>query len=140
MIGPESSGPLPAASRRTLRQFAGLCLVVFGGFAGLASVRGRMVTAIILAGLALALASLGLARPEAIRPVFVAWMNVARPIGSLVSRGLLACLFYGLFTPMGLLLRLVGHDPLRLRRGAAQETYWQPRPSATDVGSYFRQS
>jgi ABC-type uncharacterized transport system permease subunit len=38
----------------------------------------------------------------------------------------MAALFFLVFTPMGLLLRLLGKDPLRLRR-SADATYWIER-------------
>ncbi len=127
-------------SDRALRQFAGLCLAVFGGMAAWQYfVRHNPVAAAILAGLALAVGPLGLARPRAVRPVFVAWMVVAFPIGWAVSTALLAALFYGVFTPLGLLFRLAGRDPLRLRPQPAAATYWTPKPAAADVRRYFQQ-
>jgi hypothetical protein len=36
-------------------------------------------------------------------------------------------LFYATVTPVGLLMRAVGKDPLRLRRNAAVASYWIPR-------------
>src|SRR5947209_8661384 len=98
---------------RTLRQFAGLWLVCFGLLAAWEGWgRGRPHAALLLAGLALTVGPLGLVKPAWVRPVFVGWMVLVFPVGWLVSRLLLAVVFYGLLTPMGLLLRLLGHDPL----------------------------
>ena len=73
--------------RTTLRQFAGLCLVVFGGMAlWEALVRGHTRSRLILASLALAIGPLGLVRPEWIRWFFVGWMVLAFPIGWTVSQ------------------------------------------------------
>ena len=66
-------------------------------------------------------------------------MILAFPIGWVVSRLLLAILFYGVVTPMGLVLRLGGRDPLRLARPAARTTYWMAKPGPADLRSYFRQ-
>jgi hypothetical protein len=62
------------------------------------------------------------------------------PLGWLVSRLLLASVFYGLITPMGFVFRLIGRDALALRSHSGQNTYWQPKPMPDDVRSYYRQS
>ncbi len=126
--------------RRTLRQFAGLALIVFGGLAGWNYfAKGQVVSSAVLAVLAVAIGLPGLARPRLVRPVYVGAMILAFPIGWVVSRLLLAILFYGVVTPMGLVLRLGGRDPLRLARPAARTTYWMAKPEPADLRSYFRQ-
>ena len=95
--------------RKTLRQFAGLWLVIFGGMAlwqGL--VRERAGLASILAVLALTIGPLGLARPDWMRRIYVGWMILAFPIGWTVSQVMLAVIFFGLFTPIGFFFRLLG--------------------------------
>ena len=89
--------------------------------------------------MAVAVGVLGLARPAAIRPVFVGWMVLAFPIGWAVSNLLLAAVFYGLFTPLAVLFRLLGRDALALRARPGAATYWVPRPAPADVRRYFRQ-
>jgi hypothetical protein len=124
---------------RTLRQFAGLWLLVFGAFASRqALTQGPSPWTAALAGLALGVGVAGLSRPRLVRPVFVAATVLTFPIGWAVSRLSLACLYYGAITPLGLALRLTGHDPLELRRGPGQRTYWEPRPEG-DAGRYLRQ-
>jgi hypothetical protein len=81
---------------------------------------------------------LGLLRPSLLRPVFVGWMVLAFPIGWLVSHLLLGLLFFGVFTPVGLLLRTLGKDSLRLQRGNAASS-WQDRTQETDLKRYLRQ-
>lgn len=125
---------------RVLRQFAGLWLAFFGGLAlWQGVVRGRPGTAVALGACAVTVATLGLIRPQAVRPIFVTWMVLAFPIGLLVSNVLLALVFYGVVLPTGLALRLTGRDALGLRPPLDRETYWVPRPMPTDVRRYFRQ-
>ncbi len=127
-------------SRRTLRQFAGLWVLFFGGLAcwqGLG--RGHTGTAAVLAALALTVGPAGLVRPRAVRWVYVGWMVLALPVGWTVSRLLLAAVFYGVVTPLGLALRLAGRDPLARRRRPDGSTYWESRPAASDARSYLRQ-
>ena len=128
-------------SRATLRQFAGLWLVFFGGLAlwqGL--VRGQTGLATLCAVLALTIGPLGLIRPGWIRPIYVGWMVLAFPIGWTVSQVMLALLFYGLFTPIALAFRLVGRDALSRRFDRAAPTYWEPYDPDRGLGRYLRQS
>jgi hypothetical protein len=127
-------------SDKTLRQFAGLCLVLFGGLAAWQGlVAGRSQLAWALAALAFTIGPIGLAWPRLVRPVYVGWMILAFPIGWTVSQALLAVIFYGLFTPVGLLFRLLGRDPLHRARQPGLESYWTPKPSVSDPRRYFKQ-
>ena len=127
-------------ARTTLRQFAGLWLVFFGGLAlWEALVQGRSGLASILALLALTIGPLGLARPDWMRLIYVGWMILAFPIGWTVSHVILAVMFYGLFTPIGLVFRLLGRDPLHRARRPELESYWAPKPTLTDLRRYFKQ-
>jgi hypothetical protein len=127
-------------TERLLRQFAGLWLVVFGALAADQWLRhDRATLAIVLAVAAVVVGVAGLIAPRLVRPIFVGWMAVAFPIGWTISNALLAVLYYGLFTPLGGLLRVAGRDPLRRKR-PADESYWQPKPMPADVTSYFQQS
>ena len=44
----------------------------------------------------------------------------------------MALLFYGLVTPVALLLRAFGRDPLRLRFDPGADSYWIRRPPGRD--------
>jgi hypothetical protein len=124
---------------RVLRQFGFLCCVVFGvyGVWRATSDGTDLLSVGLLAG-AIVGGLLGWVRPQWLRPVFVGWMILVFPIGWLVSHLLLAVLFYGVFTPLGFLLRLSGKDPLRLRRPVV-DSFWQDKPVVTDLRRYFRQ-
>ena len=126
-------------SRKMLRQFAGLWLVVFGGLAAWRAWQGQVDawTQALAIG-AFVVGGIGLIWPMAIRFVYTGWMIAAFPIGWTISRLVLAVTFYALFTPVAFIFRLMGRDALRLRRGDPR-SYWlsQPRPETTDA--YFRQ-
>lgn len=66
-------------------------------------------------------------------------MYAAFPIGWVVSHVLMAVVFFGLFTLIGFLFRLVGRDPLMLRRPVNQASYWLPKARVEDKRRYFRQ-
>lgn len=125
--------------KRTLRQFAGLWLIIFGAVALSQYFRsGNPTTAVVVAAVALGVSLPGLLFPQLLKPVFVGWMMLVFPIGWLVSHILLAAIFLGIFTPFGWVLRLTGHDPLRLKKPVTT-SYWQARPMQTDASRYLRQ-
>ena len=102
----------------------------------------------VLAAAGLVSLLLGMARPAWLRPVHVAWMAAAFPIGWLLAHLLLAAIYFLLITPIGLILRLARRDPLARRIDREAQSYWTPRadwaPRAerterTDRERYFRQ-
>jgi hypothetical protein len=126
--------------RKTLRQFAGLWMVVFGGVAlWQALARGRGSLGLSIGALAMVVGLAGLTRPEWIRLIYVGWMVLAFPIGWTVSQVILLILYFGLFTPIALVFRLIGRDPLHRARRADLASYWSPKPAPADVRSYFKQ-
>lgn len=128
-------------SSRTLRQFAAWWIMFFGGLAGWQwLLRGHAALALVFLGLAGTAGPLGFWRPALIRPLFVGWMCLAFPVGWLISHLVLACVYFGLFTPLALIFRVIGRDALALRPRLGQNTYWLPKTTPDDVRSYFRQS
>ena len=128
--------PPPA---KTLRQFAGLCLVVFPALALWRVTRGQsdaIAAALAAAGVVVGL--IGLVRPTAIRWVFTGWLILAFPIGWAVSRIALGLLFFGLITPVAFVFRLAGRDVLHRRRRPGA-SYWVTKARPADVREYFRQ-
>jgi hypothetical protein len=81
----------------------------------------------------------GFAAPHALRPLFVAWMVAAFPVGWLMSHVLIGIVYYGVVTPIGLILRLRGRDSLQLRSKTEAPSFWIVRQGARDAASYFRQ-
>jgi hypothetical protein len=128
--------PRPAV----LRQFAGLCLVVFGGLAAwrVADV-GLDGPAIGLATAAAAIGLTGLVWPRTVRWIFTGWLIAVFPIGWVVSRVVLAILYYAVFTPLALVFRMMGRDALHLRRPGTGSA-WAPKPRPRSVDEYLRQS
>jgi hypothetical protein len=125
-------------SARTLRQFAGLWLVCFAALAGWQGLaHERPAAAALLLAAAVVPGVAGLLRPRLLRPLFVGCTILTFPAGWLTATLLLACLYYGLFVPLGLLFRFLGRDALGLRRRPGCATYWTARPVADDA-RYFQ--
>jgi saxitoxin biosynthesis operon SxtJ-like protein len=77
---------------------------------------------------AAALALVALASPALLGPVHRLMQGFARLMHALVSPVALALLFFAGITPLGLLMRFRGHDPLRRRLEPGLESYWVSRP------------
>jgi hypothetical protein len=123
-----------------LRQFAGIWVVFFGAIAAWQGFhQHRHVTAIILAVLALTIGPVGMVWPRTIRPVFIGWMTLVYPVGWTVSRIVLGVVFYGMFTPVAWVFRMIGRDELGLKPQPQATTYWLSKPCATDKTRYLRQ-
>lgn len=132
-------------SERKLRQFAVASLF---GFPLLGFMLNRLLplsqlappNSILIgaAGLGAAVCLVGLIFPRAIRPVYVALTAIAFPIGLVLGFLLLPLIYFGVLTPISLLLRALGKDPMNRTMGQGA-TYWIKRPPAPAAASYFRQ-
>ena len=127
-------------SPKTLRQFAAAWLVfLLAGGAHQYLARGHHRTGVVLAVLAVFFGGLGLIAPRAIRWLFVGAMVVAFPVGWLVSQVMLLLMFYLIVTPVALVFRLRGRDPLARKPAPGRASFWEPKTTPQDVRSYFRQ-
>ncbi len=127
-------------SERELRQFAGMFLVFFGAIGTyLYASKDAQGAGISLIALALLLGIAGLLRPSSIRLVFVGWMIAAFPIGWTISHLLLAAIYYLVVTPIALLLRLGGSDPMNRKFDPEAQSYWVEHQAKQDASRYFRQ-
>ena len=90
----------------------------------------------VVAGGSLLLAAVS---PAWLRGPYVGLVALTYPIGMVMSYVLLGAVFFGLMTPLALVFRLLGRDPLALRFEPGARTYWMIRPRTSDVPRYLRQ-
>jgi hypothetical protein len=64
--------------------------------------------------------------PVILRPLYVPWMLLAAALGWVMTRFLLTVTFYLMITPIGLLMRLFGKDPLKRAFPGTGDSYWEP--------------
>ncbi len=64
----------------------------------------------ILAGI---LAAWALLAPASLQPVYVGWMKFGHVMNWINTHLILGLLFYGMFLPFGLVMRLFGKDPMQ---------------------------
>jgi hypothetical protein len=128
-------------SEKQLRQFAGIWFPAFCGLVGYSIGHktghwSEVEIGWVLAGL---LSVGGLVLPVLIRPIFVGLILLTFPIGWVVSHLLLGLIFYGVVAPIGLILRISGHDPLQLKKPSGNSV-WKTSIGKTDATRYLRQS
>ncbi len=82
----------------------------------------------IWAGVASVLAAVTLLVPGILAPLNRLWMRVGMLLSRVMTPLVMAILFYGTVLPTGLIMRLLGKDPLRLKWEHNTASYWIPRP------------
>lgn len=118
-------------SPRDLRRFAFTIAIPLTLLAVLSAWRGHTFPPAVLGGAAVALAGLGLASPEILRPVHRFWMGMAEALGWFNTRLLLSLVYFLMMTPIGIVMRLLGRDPLN-RRLNDRASYWVKRMECRD--------
>ncbi|HTA99052.1 MAG TPA: SxtJ family membrane protein [Bradyrhizobium sp.] len=92
-------------------------------------------------GLAALLLAAGLFRPAVLHPLNLIWLRFGLLLNRVVSPIVMALLFYGTVLPTGLVMRMFGKDPLRLKRQPDADSYWivrqPPGPSPETMRDQF---
>ena len=73
------------------------------------------------------------------KKLFVFLMLVTFPIGIVVGFVLMGFVYYLCIMPIGIILRLLGRDPLTKVLDKDTESYWIHRSDAVPVAQYFKQ-
>lgn len=127
-------------SARDLRWF-GIVVALFLGLVGLVVWwrGGSLTVSGWMAGVGVGLAVLYYAVPPVRKHMFVGWMVLAFPIGWTMSMVILMLAYYAVLAPIGLLMRMLGHDPMSRKLEPDAATYWIERDTNVGPGRYFRQ-
>jgi hypothetical protein len=80
-----------------------------------------------LAGIGTVLVVLGLIAPGSLAGLNRAWTRLGLVMFKVVNPIVLGLIFLVAILPVGLIMRAVGYDPLRLRRDPQASTYWVER-------------
>ena len=129
-------------SQRTLRQFGWIWLGFVALFGAIAFWKGLQSVAIGLWIAAVIVPLLGWWQLRVMRLVFLGMSYLAWPIGMVVSHVLLTAVYFLVFTPIGLVMRALGYDPMQRVFDPEAESYWQERDVGADHDDprrYFRQ-
>ena len=128
-------------TRRQLNQFGFIWLgflVLFGAIARFKLDAPNLALGLWVA--ALVVPVVGWLIPSVMRAVFLGMSYAAWPIGFVVSHVILALVYYLVFTPVGLAMRIFGYDPMKRGFDESVSSYWVTRdPAAAETKRYFRQ-
>lgn len=128
-------------SRRELALFGLIWLVFFGVVGGIAWGKSESASvASAIWAMAVVVPAVGWIVPSLMRIVYLGMCYASFPIGFVVSHVILAIVYYLVMTPIGLLMRMFGHDPMQRRFDRDAKTYWIPREQPEQIERYFRQS
>lgn len=123
------SAPLviPELDRKGLREFGLTTGAIVGGLFGLFFpwLLERPIPRwpwLVLAVLGM----LGLAAPAALRPIYRGWMWFGHQLSRITTPIIMAAVFYIAITPLGLLMRALGKDPMAGRFEKDRASYRVP--------------
>lgn len=69
------------------------------------------------------LGSWALLLPTTLKPVYTGWMKFGHIMNWINTRLILGILFYGMFLPFGLVMRLFGKDPMSRKLDSSMSSY-----------------
>jgi hypothetical protein len=129
------AAPRTVRARHDVRELRRFGLIVGGGFAVIGLwplvIRGLAPRGWAL-GLAAVLLLPALLAPRLLAPAHRLWMALAEGLAWINTRILLSIVFFGVVTPMGVVMRALGRDPMRRGfdpRAATYRVPRQPRPA-----------
>jgi hypothetical protein len=121
----------------TLKRFGLTMGTVFLAFSGLFFLRQKHAAAVNSLSVSCVFVIVGLIFPILLKPVYIIWMRFAFILSWINTRIILIILFYLVFTPLGLLMRLLRID--LLERGNKGETYWKKKEKIDfNISNYER--
>ncbi|MDX2186096.1 MAG: SxtJ family membrane protein [Opitutaceae bacterium] len=122
-----------------LRLFGVVCLGVLGIMAWRTGAFGGSTTAAAICGVVACVVLAGFVSIPWMRRLLIAVSWVTFPIGLVLSYLILAVVFYLVFTPIGIVMRLGGRDVLRRKSIDRAESFWIPRKAQRTLKSYLEQ-
>jgi hypothetical protein len=120
------------------RRFGVVLALALGLFAISETFKGadRLISILLFTGSALAIVAT-ICYPRILRPLNAAWQRLGKLLGLVVSPIVLSVIFFGLVTPLAVVLRLCGRDELHLRR-RPMSSYWVERRLHSPLGDSFK--
>lgn len=80
-------------------------------------------------------------RPGLLRPLNKAWMQLGHLLGKVMTPIVTGLLFFLVFTPAAIVMRLSGKDPLQLSFDKKKNSYWierrPPGPAPEEMANQF---
>ncbi len=81
---------------------------------------------------------ISIVKAELLMPLNKLWMLLGLILGLLVSKIVIAAIFFLLFTPISFIMRIMGRDELQLRL-ISKKTHWIRRDLSSNIDSFKNQ-
>jgi len=94
---------------------------------------------LIITGIGFAIFLCSLISGKLTRMIYIGLTLLTLPIGWAVSFILLAIFYFLILTPLGLVFRLIGRDPLQRNFNSKEKSYWLRRNPPNTIDRYFHQ-
>jgi hypothetical protein len=124
----------PLWAERQFGRGVGAMLTLIGGWLSWQAVRPTVGVTLLAVGALLML--FGLVQPRALVWPNRGWMRLAEALSFVSTRIVLGLVFFVVMTPIGVVKRLTGWDPLGRRRARA-ESYWVAYPTRQHDPKHF---
>ncbi len=76
---------------------------------------------------AVTFATVAVTRPRLLEPLNIVWFKLGMLLGAIIAPLVMMLIYFFVVTPTGFLMRMLGKDPLLLKKNANLETYWIKR-------------
>jgi len=114
------SDPIKTASERSF----GIVFAVLFALIALSPLRHGQPPRYWSVGISILFLACALLAPRLLRPLNLLWFRFGVLLHKIVSPFVMAILYYVSVVPVGLILKVLGKDPLRLKLERARESYW----------------
>lgn len=113
---------------KDLRQFGIVLAAILIVFGAIHFLKHRMVLTQWFCGVGLIVLCLGLLAPRMLKNVYVVFLKVAHVIGWFNTRAILIMIYFLIVTPIAMIMKIFGKDPLNRKIEKNISTYWIKRP------------
>ena len=111
--------------------FSSIFLIISSYFA----YKDNTVIAYMFAILVILFLAITLIRADILLPLNKLWMRFGLLLGMIVSPIVLGIIFFGLFTPIAIIMRLIGRDELRIKINN-KDSHWITRDPVRNENSF----
>jgi len=80
---------------------------------------------------------MGITKSRFLTPLNIAWIKFGELLGIIISPLIMGLVYFLVVLPMGILMRVLGKDLLRLKFNKNIETYWNKKEAKTNFNKQF---
>ena len=94
-------------------------------------------TRVVLCGIGGFLFTSGLLLPEILKPFYILWMLLAHVLSWVNTRIILGLIFYLIFAPIALIMKMIKRDSLQRKIDKGASSYWVQRTMPENIKEHF---